>query len=129
VREILDMREIARLPHAPADLLGMIDVRSVAVPVIDLRTRFGLARVDPTPSTRIVVLDVCLGGKDRLLGLVADRVLEVTGLDGGQLEPPPETGSRWQSSHIAGIGRKGEQFVIVLDLVRLLAGDGAALAA
>jgi purine-binding chemotaxis protein CheW len=123
VREILDMCEISRLPNSPAQLLGMIDVRGTCVPVVDLRTKFGLPRVEATASTRILVLELEQGGKTTLIGLVADRVFEVTALDGDRLDPAPETGGRWRANHIAGIGRKGEKFVIVIDLKRLLADD------
>ncbi|WP_439543334.1 chemotaxis protein CheW [Hyphomicrobium sp.] len=123
VREILDMCEISKLPNAPPQLLGMIDVRGAAVPVIDLRTKFGLPRIDSTPNTRILVLEFVAQGRKTSIGLVADRVFEVTGLDGDRLDPAPETGCRWQSDHIAGIGRRGDRFVVVLDLARLLADD------
>lgn len=123
VREILDMCEISKLPNAPQQLLGMIDVRGTAVPVIDLRTKFGLPRIDATPNTRILVLEFVAQGRKTLIGLVADRVFEVTGLDGDRLDPPPETGCKWQPNHIAGIGRRGDKFVVVLELARLLADD------
>jgi purine-binding chemotaxis protein CheW len=127
VREILDMCEISKLPNAPQQLLGMIDVRGTAVPVIDLRTKFGLPRIDVTASTRILVLEVPSRGNVVLIGLVADRVFEVTSLDGDRLDPAPDTGCRWRAEHIAGIGRRAEKFVIVLDLARLLADDAPTL--
>jgi purine-binding chemotaxis protein CheW len=127
VREILDMCEISKLPNAPQQLLGMIDVRGTAVPVIDLRTKFGLPRIDATSSTRILVLEVPAQNRVTLIGLVADRVFEVTSLDGDRLEPAPETACRWRSEHIAGIGRRAEKFVVVLDLERLLADDAPTL--
>lgn len=127
VREILDMCEISKLPNAPQQLLGMIDVRGTAVPVIDLRTKFGLPRIEATSSTRILVLEVPAQNRVTLIGLVADRVFEVTSLDGDRLEPAPETACRWRSEHIAGIGRRAEKFVVVLDLERLLADDAPTL--
>lgn len=127
VREILDMCEISKLPNAPQQLLGMIDVRGAAVPVIDLRTKFGLPRIDATPSTRILVLEVAVHDRIALIGLVADRVFEVTSLDGDRLDPAPETGCRWRAEHIAGIGRRADKFVVVLDLERLLADDAPTL--
>lgn len=123
VREILDMREISKLPNAPSQLLGMIDVRGIAVPVIDLRTKFGLPQIDATPNTRILVLETVTQGRKTLIGLVTDRVFEVTNLDDDRLDPAPETGCRWNSNHIAGVGRRGDKFVVVLDLERLLADD------
>jgi chemotaxis signal transduction protein len=60
---------------------------------------------------------------------VADRVIEVTELDGTEMEAAPEVGGRWNARYIAGIGRRGEAFVVVFDLVALMDGDGPALAA
>jgi purine-binding chemotaxis protein CheW len=127
VQEILDMREVSRLPHAPASLLGLIDVRGRAVPVMDLRRKLGLPPAATTPHTRILVLEVAVGGRELVLGLVADRVFEVTGLDQDGLAPPPEIGNAWRADCLRGVGRRGDAFVIVLDLARLFAGDELAL--
>lgn len=123
VREILDRRDVALLPFAPACLLGIIDVRGQAVPVIDLRVKLGLPPVPATASTRILVLEVTVGGRDLLLGLVAERVFEVTELDGGRLDPPPEAGVAWRPEGVLGVGRRNGAFVIVLDPTRLFADD------
>ena len=125
VREILDARQISRLPNAPAALLGLIDVRGRAVPVMDLRVKLGLPPAAATEHTRIVVLDVQLDNRSLLLGLLADRVFEVTGLT--DATPPPEIGVRWRSEYIQGIGRRGQDFVIVFDLAHLLTADDVAL--
>ncbi len=127
VREILDMRPIARLPHAPDFMLGMIDVRGTGYPVIDLRTKLGLTPVPATEATRIIILDVPVRGLMRGVGFVADRVIEVTGLDGDRTDPAPDVGGRWRSSYIAGIGRKGDSFIVVFDLERLMEADGTLL--
>lgn len=123
VREILDMQAISRLPHAPPFLLGMINVRGASYPVVDLRTKLGLPRQEPTEATRIIILDVPV--HDRMLGVgfVADRVYEVTGLGHDGIEPPPDLGGRWSARCVAGIGRKGDAFVFVLDLARIMLDD------
>ena len=126
VYEILDVRPISALPQAPDFLVGMIDVRGRSYPVVDLRTKLGLPRVDPTPATRIILLNLPVNGREMGVGFVADRVFEVTALDGGALESAPEVGGRWRSTYIAGIGRKGEAFVVVFDLARLMATDDQA---
>ena len=123
VQEILDLCPIARLPHAPPYLLGMIDVRGHGVPVIDLRTRLGLPVAETTPDSRILVIEVPAGGRSLVVGLLADRVFEVTALDGGRLDPPPEIGTRWRSECISGVGRRGDAFVVVFDLERLFTTD------
>lgn len=122
VQEILDMRPIARLPQAPVNLLGMIDVRGQGIPVLDLRLTLGLAEAGDTENTRIVVLRMGSGDKELTVGLRADRVFEVTVLDQEELDPPPAISESWDTHSIAGIGRRNGAFVTVLDLDRLLAG-------
>ena len=127
VREILEMRPIAKLPHAPAFLLGMIDVRGIGYPIVDLRTKLGLPRIPETLTTRIIILDVPIKGRTVGVGFVADRVFEVTTLDDHATEPAPDVGGRWQSTYIAGIGRRGDAFVVIFDLERLMEADGPIL--
>lgn len=121
VREILDMRPISHLPHAPHFLLGIIDVRGSGYPIVDLRRKLDLPSVAATEATRIILLDVPMN--DRLVGVgfVADCVFEVTDIDENAIEPVPSVGGRWQSDYIAGIGRKADKFVIIFDLARLMA--------
>jgi purine-binding chemotaxis protein CheW len=123
VLEILDMREMFRVPDAPPYLAGLIDVRGRSVPVIDLRVKLGLAPVAVTHGTRIMVLEVPVAGRQLVLGLVADRVFEVAPLDDGRIEPPPDIGGKWRSEYIRGVGRRGDSFVVVFDLGRLFASD------
>lgn len=127
VREILDMRQPFRIPEGPAHLAGLIDVRGQAVPVIDLRLKLGLSPRAAGADTRIVVLDVPVQGRRLMLGLIADRVFEVTALDPGSIGPPPDIGTAWRSDHITGIGRRGDSFVVIFDLSRLLSSDEVAL--
>lgn len=127
VREILDMRRPFRIPEAPSHLAGLIDVRGQAVPVIDLRLKLGLSACDASADTRILVLDVPMEGHNLSLGLIADRVFEVTGLDAGSLGPPPDIGTSWHSEYIAGIGRRGESFVVIFNMSRLLSSEDVAL--
>ncbi|MDN2581020.1 chemotaxis protein CheW [Aquibium sp. ELW1220] len=119
VQEILELRPISRLPKAPANLLGMIDVRSEGIPVLDLRATLGLPVAGDDENTRIVVLRFHADGRELRLALKTDRVFEVTVLDDETLSPPPPTGRRWDSRVIAGIGRRNGAFVTVLDLDRL----------
>jgi purine-binding chemotaxis protein CheW len=123
VLEILDMRDIFRIPDAPPWLAGLIDVRGRGVPVIDLRVKLGLIAKAVTETTRIMVLEVSLAERQLVFGLVADRVFEVAGLDDGCLEPPPDIGTKWHSEYIRGVGRRGDNFVVVFDLARLFASD------
>lgn len=120
VQEILDMRPVASLPQAPANLLGMIDVRGEGIPVLDLRLTLGIAPAEDTENTRIVVLRVTTQAGSMKVGLRTDRVFEVTVLDTETLDPPPAINGSWHGRAVAGIGRRNGAFVTVLDLDRLL---------
>lgn len=116
VREVLDLQPFSRMPNMPAFVRGFIDVRGKPVPVIDLRVKFGMAPAPATDKTRIVVLEVVIDGHPTAIGALADRVYEVTALDSGTMEPPPDIGTQWRSDIIRGIGRRHNRFVIVLNL-------------
>ncbi len=127
VLEIVAMRPLFRVPEAPAHLAGLLDVRDQAVPVIDLRLKLGLAAAQATGNTRILVLEVPVAGRRLVLGLIADRVFEVAALDKRTIAPPPDIGTLWRSDYISGVGRRGDGFVIIFDLPRLLSSDDVAL--
>lgn len=120
VREILDMRPVSRLPHAPSYVVGLIDLRGAGLLTIDLRAKFGCAATAATNQTRLIVVDVTIDGNLSGVGLVADRVFAVSDLSGAALEPPPAIGSRWRADYVVGVGREAGKFVIVLDLDRLI---------
>ena len=125
VLEILDMRPIFRVPEAPHYLLGLIDLRGRSVPVLDLRAKLGLPAIAATETTRILVLEVEVGGRKLVLGLVADRVFEVLALGADDIEPPPDIGVRWRSDYIRGVGHRDSRFVIIFDLSRLFSTEDA----
>lgn len=123
VLEILDVPHISRLPRAPDNLLGMIDVRGTGVPVLDLRLTLGLPAVPDTENTRIVILQIEASAGPVTVGLRTDRVYDVTVLDRDTLDPAPAVASTRQGRFIAGIGRRNGAFVTVLDLDSLLGGE------
>lgn len=127
VREILDMCPLSRVPNAPPFMVGMIDVRGQGVPVVDLRLKLGLPAAETTEHTRIVVLEVPADERVVVMGMVADRVIEVTSLSEHELENPPEVGVRWRSDYIKAMGRSKGAFVIIFDLSRLFASKEVAL--
>jgi purine-binding chemotaxis protein CheW len=126
VIEILAMRDLFRVPDGPPFLAGLADVRDQAVPVIDLRRKLGMAAAEVTPHTRIIVLDVLVGGRKLAVGLIADRVIEVITLAADRIGPPPDVGGTWRSDYIAGVGRHGAGFVIVFDMEQLFSHDEVA---
>jgi len=130
VREILDHQTPFRLPNAPDYFVGLIDVRGLAVPTIDLRLRLGLPTTPPTPLTRIFILEVpCADGAPLMLGLVVDRALVVSAFPRDRIEQPPRIGVRWRSDYITGVIRQDGGFVVLIDMARVLNSEDAALLA
>jgi purine-binding chemotaxis protein CheW len=126
VREILDYKPPFSIPEGPNYLLGLTDVRGRATPTLDLRVKLGLPSVEPTLSTRILVLDIPVEGRELSLGLVADRVIEVAAFTAEQVEPAPDIGVPWRSDYIHGVVRRDTGFVVLFDLARLLTTQEAA---
>ena len=129
VREVLDLSEITRVPTAPPYMRGVVNVRGSAVPVVDLRHRFGLPPTEDTVNTRIVVLELPLDGEITVVGGLADSVHEVLELERSQIREPPRIAMRWRADMIEGLGKKGEQFIIVLDIARVFTTEDALLVA
>lgn len=129
VREVLDLTAVTRVPTAPPYMRGVVNVRGSAIPVVDLRRKFGLTPIDDTVHTRIVVLELDIDGEEVVVGGLADAVDEVLELDSDGLAPPPRLATRWRADLIAGLGTKAEQFILVLDIARVFASDQSLLAA
>ena len=128
VREILDYRPAFRVPNGPAWMLGITDVRGQGVPMIDLRMRLGLAPVEPTLATRVLIVDVMLADRMLSLGLVVDRVIAVASFERDRLEPAPDIGLRWRSDYLAGVVREAEGFIVVIDAAEVFSNDDRAIA-
>jgi purine-binding chemotaxis protein CheW len=128
VREVLELGALTRVPTAPPYMRGVVNVRGKAIPVVDLRLRFGLPAGPDTVSSRILVLELLLDGEATVLGAIADSVHEVIELGQGAINPPPTIAMRWRSEFIVGMGRRGEDFLIILDVNAVFASEQLALA-
>ncbi|OAN65381.1 chemotaxis protein CheW [Sphingomonas sp. TDK1] len=125
VREILDYRETFRIPNGPGYLLGLTDMRGQGVPTIDFRQRLGLSPFEPTPATRILVVDVPVADRVLMLGLVVDRVLEVCSVTTDQLDAAPDIGVRWSSDYIEGVIKRSEGFVVLVNMAKIFSTEEA----
>ncbi len=123
VREVLDVTPVTRVPTSPPYLRGVVNVRGKAIPVVDLRHKFGLPPVPDTVHTRIVVLEIALDGEPCVFGAQADSVHEVIELDAGTIEPTPQLAARWRAEISKGLARRGAEFVIVLDVNAVFGSD------
>ncbi len=119
VREILDPVPVTRVPGAQSYVSNVLNVRGKVIPLADLRVRFGMPPASTTPDSRFIVLEIDLAGEPTTIGIVADKVYEVTELDTSTLQKAPPIGMRWQSEFIAGIGKWKDEFIIVPNLERI----------
>jgi purine-binding chemotaxis protein CheW len=127
VREVLDLITITKVPRAPDFMRGVINVRGSVVPVVDMRLKFGMSQIESSLDTRIVVMEVSLDEEMTVLGALADSVHEVVELEPANIERPPRIGNRWRTEFIKGIGKRDEQFIIILDIDRVFSTDELAL--
>jgi purine-binding chemotaxis protein CheW len=127
VREVLEMPPITKVPTAPDFMRGVVNVRGKAIPVVDLRLKFGLPPTADTIHSRIVVLELELDDEVTVVGGIADSVHEVIELEPGQINPPPRIAMRWRTDLIQGMGKRGDEFIIILDINRVFASSGTAL--
>ncbi len=123
VREVLDMDTITKVPNAPEFMKGIINVRGSVVPVVDLRIKFGRPEAENTIDTRIIVMELIIDDDMIVLGTISDSVHEVMDLNAELIENPPRIGSRWKTEFIKGIGKKDEDFIIILDIERVFSTD------
>ncbi|MBI5381469.1 MAG: chemotaxis protein CheW [Opitutae bacterium] len=122
-REVLDLSHITQVPTAPGYLRGVVNVRDHAIPVVDLRRKFGLPPAPDTLNTRIVVLELTLDGEIVVAGGLADAVHEVIELEPDDINDPPALGLRWRTDLILGLGRRDGQFIIILDIEKVFSAD------
>jgi purine-binding chemotaxis protein CheW len=119
VQEIKGYSVITRVPRSPEFVKGVLNLRGTIVPVIDLRSRFGLERREYDQFTVIIVV-VVLG---RAMGLIVDAVSDVLNLPQSEIAETPEFSNRVDTKFIAGMGRAGEKLIILLDVEKLLSTD------
>jgi chemotaxis signal transduction protein len=123
VREVLEFTKCNRVPRAPPHVRGMINLRGNVVPVIDLRLKLGLSPTERTVDTCVIITQVTLQGEPLVLGALADSVQEVIELESSAIEPAPRMGTRVDTRFIRGIGKRDDQFLVLLDIERVLTED------
>ncbi|GAP09722.1 CheW protein [Bellilinea caldifistulae] len=119
VEGIIKMQEITRLPHAPEFIEGITNLRGTIVPVVDLRTRFGLPRKEPTRDTRIVIANM----DSSKVGIIVDAVTQVIRVPEDKIEPPPQMSVTINSAFIKNIAKLESELVILLDLGKVLSTE------
>ena len=123
VREILEFTTVTKVPKTPEFMRGVINLRGSVVPVLDMRLKFGMTRTDKTVDTCIIVVEVTFEGETTIIGALVDSVQEVFELEPDQIEPAPKIGIQLKTEFIRGMGKRDDQFIIILDIDKVFSSE------
>jgi len=125
VQEIKGYTAVTKIPNTPSHIKGVLNLRGTIVPIVELRTKFGIPTIDYTAFTVIIVVVV----RDKVMGLVVDAVSDVLNIDKKDIQVPPQFGVKVDVSFLNGIGKSGDKLVALLDIDRMLPEGEAPVAA
>ncbi|AKU22948.1 chemotaxis protein CheW [Massilia sp. MB5] len=116
VQEIRGYEAVTRIANAPEFIKGVINLRGIIIPVVDMRIKFKLGTASYDQFTVVIILNI--GG--RVVGMVVDSVSDVTTLSREQIRAAPEMGSAFSTEYIIGLGTIDERMLILVDIDRLM---------
>lgn len=119
VQEIIGYRAVTPIPNTPPFLRGVINLRGVVVPVVDLRRQFGFKDREYDRFNVIVIVHTC----DKIMGIIVDSVRDVTGIAAPDIRPRPEFASRINTDFIEGVVNRDNELIVLLDIDRVLTDE------
>ena len=123
VREVLEFDSVTKVPQTPDMMKGVINLRGSVVPVVDMRTKFGMGKIVKTVNTVVIIIEIMLDDESTMIGALVDSVKEVMDLDSEHIEPPPSIGTLLKTEYIRGMGKQDDQFIIILDIEKIFSSD------
>lgn len=120
VQEIIKIPEVTRVPRTPEYVRGVMNLRGKVIPVIELRTKFGMDTTEDTTRTCVIVVQIASEGQTVTMGIIVDEVSEVLDVSANQIEPAPSFGASVPTEFILGMGKVGDKVVMLLDVDRVL---------
>lgn len=123
VQEIRGYDTVTRIAGAPEFIKGVINLRGIIVPIVDMRIKFRLGRVAYDTQTVVIILNVA----GRVVGMVVDGVSDVLTLPGAAIKAPPEFGAALATEYITGLGTVEGRMLILIDIEQLMTSDDMAL--
>ncbi len=118
VQEIRGYDAVTTIANSPDFIKGMVNLRGVIVPIIDMRIKFNLGEAKYDQFTVVIVLTVA----GRVVGMVVDGVSDVIALGGAQIRPAPEFSSTFNTQYITGLGTVDQRMLILVDIEKLMSG-------
>ena len=119
VQELRGYDAVTRIANAPEHIKGVVNLRGIIVPIIDMRIKFNLGAPSYDQFTVVIILNIA----SRVMGMVVDSVSDVITLTPEQIKPAPEMGSVLDTEYLMGLGTLDERMLILIDLDRLMSSD------
>ncbi len=119
VQEIRGYDSVTTIANSPKFIKGVINLRGIIVPIVDMRIKFNLGNVEYNQFTVVIILNI---GK-RVVGMVVDGVSDVITLTGTQIKPAPEFGSTFDTEYLTGLGTIDERMLILVDIEKLMTSN------
>ncbi|SFC75842.1 purine-binding chemotaxis protein CheW [Polaromonas sp. OV174] len=123
VQELRGYEAVTRIANAPDHIKGVVNLRGIIVPIIDMRIKFKLGAPSYDQFTVVIILNIA----NRVMGMVVDSVSDVITLTPEQIKPAPEMGAVLDSEYLIGLGTLDERMLILVDLDRLMSSDDMGL--
>ncbi|GGX80086.1 chemotaxis protein CheW [Litchfieldella qijiaojingensis] len=123
VQEIRGYENVTRIANAPDFIKGVTNLRGVIVPIVDLRIKFHLDKVEYGGQTVVIVVNV----GERVVGIVVDGVSDVMTLTPEQIKPAPEFGVTLSSDYLSGLGSLDDRMLVLVDIEKLLTSEEMAI--
>ena len=119
VQEIRGYETVTRIANAPEFIKGVINLRGIIIPVVDMRIKFNLGTPTYDQFTVVIILNIA----GRIMGMVVDSVSDVTTLAPDQVKPAPEMGTAFNSDYLTGLGTVDERMLILIDIDKLMSSS------
>lgn len=116
VQEIRGYEQPTLIANAPRFIKGVINLRGIIVPIVDLRLKFNLSKAEYTPFTVVIILNIA----GRVIGIVVDSVSDVLTLSGQQIRPAPDFSATFDTKYILGLATVEQRMFIVTDIEQLM---------
>lgn len=119
VQEIRGYESVTRIANAPEFIKGVVNLRGIIVPIVDMRIKFNLENPTYDQFTVVIILNI----SNRVVGMVVDSVSDVTTLTAEQIKPAPEMGTALNTDYLIGLGTLDERMLILIDIDRLMSSS------
>jgi purine-binding chemotaxis protein CheW len=123
VQEIRGYEAVTAIANAPEFIKGVVNLRGTIVPIVDMRIKLGLKKVEYNQFTVVIILNVA----ERVVGIVVDSVSDVTILGADQIRPAPDLGTTLNTAYITGLGTIDQRMIILVDIEKFMTGEDLAL--